>query len=123
MSKITWTHELRVRLYKEMIKEFGSPTLEMLDCDGRPIGMPKSEFREKMGEIAVRLGFDASKEGALRNQVSWSYREPKEEYHTGLWNNFHRNVEAADEAGYFDVCTQEAGFVIWFLNWFKQLFK
>lgn len=123
MSKITWTHELRVQMYKEMIAEFGSPTLEVLDNNGRPLGMPILEYKSRMESLAYRMGLGKGKGGAIMNQVAWTYREPKETYHTGLWNNFHRNVEAAEEAGYFDVCSQEAGFIIWFLNWFKQLFK
>lgn len=123
MSKITWTHSLRVQLFTALNIRF--PTNDV-DTDGKPYGMSRRDFWSELEKIGIAMGLGAGKGGALANQISWAYRTPKMSAHTGLWNNHWRNYDAALEAGYFfkePIDDKESFNVfLWLANLIKQLF-
>ena len=125
MSKITWTHELRVDMYKRIVNVFGLPALDPVDTQGKPYGMSKEIFVDKLEGIGNAMGLGWNKGMALANQLAWLHRESTDKWHVGMWNNHLRNLRAAEEAGYYDWnnTSPQVSLFILILNWFKQLFK
>lgn len=125
MSKITWTHALRVELYTRVIAEFGTPFLTPTGSRGKPYGMSKDDYIYKLDVIAYDMGLGIYKGGALSNQIAWAHYTPKSNHHTGYWNNYYRNVQAAEQAGYYGIKPEipfQLNIFTWFIQFLQRLF-
>ena len=125
MSKITWTHALRVELYTRVIAEFGTPFLTPTGSRGKPYGMSKAKYIRSLDYIAAEMGFGINKGGALSNQIAWAHYTPKSCHHTGYWNNYYRNVQAAEQAGYYGIKPEipyQLNIFTWFIQFLQRLF-
>lgn len=125
MSKITWTHELRVDMYKRVIKEFGTPFLAPTGSRGKPYGMSEAGFLNVLDTIGYDMGLGKGKGGALSNQIAWAHYTPKSCHHNGYWNNYYRNISAAEEAGYYGITPDipyQFNIFTWFIHFLQRLF-
>lgn len=125
MSKITWTHALRVELYTRVIAEFGTPFLTPTGSRGKPYGMSKVGYLNVLDTIGYDMGFGKGKGGALSNQIAWAHYTPKSCHHTGYWNNYYRNVQAAEQAGYYGIKPEipyQLNIFTWFIQFLQRLF-
>ena len=100
-DRITWTHELRVQLYKAIVAVMGHPCDVPRGSRGKPIGLSKSDYIDTLDSIGVAIGVGTGKGGALSNQIAWLTCIPGANCHQGHWNNREKNLMAADEAEYF----------------------
>ena len=105
MSNIKWTHELRVQMYKQVIKCFGTNSQGKKEARGKPIGMSKAKYISILNGIAIKLNLGRNKGGALSNQIAWLGCIPSIKCHKGHWNTRNKNIDAAYAAGYFKMST------------------
>lgn len=125
MSKITWTHALRVELYTKVIEEFGTPFLTPTGSRGKPCGMSKLRYLSVLDTIGIKMGLGKGKGGALSNQIAWAHYTPKPCHHNGHWNNYYRNIQAAEQAGYYGINPEipfQLNIFTWFIQFLQRLF-
>lgn len=99
MSNISWTYELRMRMYKKLLADLGSNPLHF-NSRGKPHSMSKSEWINYLDGVAITLGLASNKGGALSNQIAWVFCTPSAKCHKGHFNNMIRNRTAANLAGW-----------------------
>lgn len=100
LERIEWSHNLRVQLYKAVIKEMGTPQDIPRTLNGKPLRMSKADFIMALDVIGESIGTGPGKGKAISNQIAWVLRTPSAKCHQGHWNAHNNNVIAAMEAGY-----------------------